>query len=329
MKKYLFFFVRCLVSIALIWILLSRTEFSAVFASLKSALPFWLLLSFITLGIGKILTSYRWRILLKAQGIDISIWFLIASVYVGQFFNSFLPTTVGGDAVRVYDTATQSKETTKSVVSVFADRLIGVFALALLALMALLVGFINGLEVSFYFLPVMFLFLLVSFGLILISNERLAELTKRLLTILRLERIGVKLDDAYHSVQNLKGKPGVLFQALILSFLLQVNVILFYYFIGISLDLGVSVLYFAMIVPVVLVVLLLPVSINGIGLREGIFVYLLTELGIQAQDAIALSLISFALMLTQGIIGGIIFAVRGVGTDKATIDQPATHESPQ
>jgi hypothetical protein len=105
------------------------------------------------------------------------------------------------------------------------------------------------------------------------------------------------------------------------SILLQINVILFYYFIGVSLDLGVSLLYFSIIVPVALVVLLVPFSINGIGIREGIFVYLLTELGVPTKDAIALSWISFGLMLTQGLIGGVIFAFRGADFNKSQSDR--------
>ncbi len=173
MKNLLSFIGKAVVSIALIWYLLSTTEFSAVFASLTSASPFWLLLSFVTLILGKIITSYRWQVLLKAQDIDIPLRFLIGSVFVGQFFNSFLPTTIGGDAMRAYDTASMSKDSTKSVVSVFADRLIGVFALALLALLALVLGFISGQDVSFYVLPVLLLFFLCSFGILLIFNERL------------------------------------------------------------------------------------------------------------------------------------------------------------
>lgn len=329
MKKYLLFLARCLVSIALIWYLLSRTEFSAVFDSIKSAHPLWLLLAFITLGIGKILTSYRWQLLLNAQGIPIHLTSLIASVFIGQFFNIFLPTTVGGDAIRAFDAAARSKETTKSVMSVILDRLIGVFALALLALINLLVGFFSGQEVSFYLLPVLLVFSLVSFGVVLVFNFRLISSVERLLIYVRLPNIARSIEHAYRSLQILKGKPEVLFYALILSLLLQINVILFYYFVGVSLDLGVSMLYFAMIVPVVLVVLLVPFSINGIGIREGVFVYLLTALGVKPQDAIALSLISFVLMLSQGIIGGIIFAVRGVGTGKTQIEQTATHESQQ
>lgn len=329
MKKYLIFIVRCLVSISLIWYLLSRVEFSAVFTSIKSAQPLWLVLSFVTLGIGKILTSVRWQLLLNAQGVSFRLVSLIASVYIGQFFNSFLPTTVGGDAIRAYDTAVQSKETTKSVISVFADRLIGVFALALLSVIALLVGYFSGQEVGFYLLPVLLVFLFVSFGVVVVFNVRLASAADRLLNFLRLPKIARSLKEAFDSLQILKAQPRVLFYAFILSVLLQVNVILFYYFIGVSLDLGVSLLYFSIIVPVVLVVLLLPFSINGIGIREGIFVYLLTQLGVEPQDAIALSLISFGLMLTQGIIGGIIFAIRGVGEGKSQIEGPAAHESQQ
>jgi uncharacterized protein (TIRG00374 family) len=327
MKNLLSFIGKAVVSIALIWYLLSTTEFSAVFASLTSASPFWLLLSFVTLILGKIITSYRWQVLLKAQDIDIPLRFLIGSVFVGQFFNSFLPTTIGGDAMRAYDTASMSKDSTKSVVSVFADRLIGVFALALLALLALVLGFTSGQDVSFYVLPVLLLFFLCSFGILLLFNERLLAFLGKLLGLLRLNKVANKLEEAYQSINILKKEPGVLVLAFLASLVLQINVILFYYFIGVSLDLGVSFLYFAMIVPVALVVLLVPFSINGIGIREGIFVYLLTGLGVQTKDAIALSWISFGLILTQGIIGGIIFALRGIRLNEIKVD-PSNSQKP-
>jgi hypothetical protein len=327
MKNLLSFIGKAVVSIALIWYLLSTTEFSAVFASLTSASPFWLLLSFVTLILGKIITSYRWQVLLKAQDIDIPLRFLIGSVFVGQFFNSFLPTTIGGDAMRAYDTASMSKDSTKSVVSVFADRLVGVFALALLALLALVIGYISGQDVSFYVVPVLLLFFLCSLGILLIFNARLLGFLDNLLRLLRLNKVANKLEEAYKSINILKKEPGVLAIAFLASLVLQINVIFFYYFIGVSLDLGVSFLYFAMIVPVALVVLLVPFSINGIGIREGIFVYLLTGLGVQTKDAIALSWISFGLILTQGIIGGIIFALRGIRLNEIKVD-PSKSQKP-
>jgi hypothetical protein len=326
-KNWLSFIAKAIVSIALIWYLLSITEFSAVIASLTSASPFWLVLAFITLILGKIITSYRWQVLLKAQEIDIPLRFLIGSVFVGQFFNSFLPTTIGGDAMRAYDTAALSKDSTKSVVSVFADRLIGVFALALLAVAALLIGFASGQDVNFYVIPVMLVFFLCSIGVLLIFNARLYILLDQLLRLAHLVKIAGKLEEAYRSFNILRNVPRVLAIAFLASLLLQINVILFYYFIGVSLDLGVSFLYFAMIVPVALVVLLVPFSINGIGIREGIFVYLLTGLGVETREAIALSWISFGLMLTQGIIGGIIFALRGVHLGESNVDSSVSGKS--
>jgi uncharacterized protein (TIRG00374 family) len=327
MKNRLTFLLKVLVSGALIWYLLSEIEFSAVFASLKSAEPIWLLLSFITLGIGKILTSYRWQVLLKAQNIDISLKFLIGSVFVGQFFNSFLPTTIGGDAMRAYDTAAQSKESTKSVMSVFADRLIGVFALALLAIVALIFGYLSNEDVSFYVIPVLLVFFICSFGMALIFNDSLVKVMDQALRSIKLAKIAIKLNDAYQSIHILRDKPRVLMIALIVSIVLQINVILFFYFIGVSLSLGVSLLYFTIIVPIAMIVLLVPFSINGIGIREGIFVLLLTELGVAPNDAIALSWISFGLMLTQGIIGGIIFAFRGVNLRGSRVDQSVTQKT--
>ena len=162
--------------------------------------------------------------------------------------------------------------------------------------------------------------------MLLIFNDRLAVILDRVLRSLRLSKLAAKLDDAYQSIHILKDKPRVLLIAFLVSILLQINVILFYYFIGVSFDLGVSLLYFSMIVPVALVVLLVPFSINGIGIREGIFVYLLTELGVQTKDAIALSWISFGLMLTQGLIGGIIFALRGVDLNRSQSDRSVSHK---
>ncbi len=225
-----------------------------------------------------------------------------------------------------FDTAIFSKESTKSVVSVFVDRMIGVFALAVLAVIALTIGFASGQDVSFYVVPVLLVFFLCSIGVLLIFSARMYKLMDQLMRLVHLDKAAVKLEEAYNSFSLLRTVPRVLVIAFLASLLLQINVILFYYFIGVSLDLGVSFLYFAMIVPVALVVLLVPFSINGIGIREGIFVYLLTGLGVENKDAIALSWISFGLMLTQGIIGGIIFALRGLHFGKSKVDPTISQE---
>ncbi|UCF27649.1 MAG: flippase-like domain-containing protein, partial [Chloroflexota bacterium] len=97
--------------------------------------------------------------------------------------------------------------------------------------------------------------------------------------------------------------------------------VIFHYLIALSIDLDFSIIYFFILVPIVLTVLIVPFSINGIGLREGAFVFLLAGIGVTAYDAIAFSLLSFFLVLTQAVIGGIIFAIRGVKISDLTTSQ--------
>jgi uncharacterized protein (TIRG00374 family) len=318
MKGRLQFFLKALVSTALIIYLLSLTDYTAIYLSLISANPFYLFLALLTLFLGKLLTGYRWQILLVAQDIKIPLKTLIASLFVGQFFNSFLPTTIGGDAIRAYDTAVASKESAKSVTTVFMDRFIGVLALVLLAVLALLVALLMGEDVSYFLIPVLSVFLLCVIGLLIVLNNSLVMMFANALRKLKLTRIADQVEKVYRSIREMRGDTRTLWIAFVVSLLLQVNVVVFHYFISLSLNLDVPIIYYFIIVPVALTILIFPFSINGIGLREGVFVFLLAGLGVPSSDAIALSLLSFILLLTQSVIGGVIFALRGVKISELT-----------
>jgi uncharacterized protein (TIRG00374 family) len=322
MKKLALFLAKSTISLALLWYLFSKTDFSEVLASLQSAHPLWLLLAFSLLYVGKVLTGYRWQVLLEKQGIDIPLRTLIASIFVGQFFNTFLPTTVGGDAIRAYDTAAYSKESTKSITALLLDRLIGVLALALLAVLGVLVGFWIGEDVSFFIWPALGVFLVCLVGFVVIFNRTLAEVLERIILRFGFTKIAKRVREAYLALDLVKHDLRLLSITFAVSIALQINVVLFYYFIALAIDIPVALLYYFIIVPVALILLLVPFSINGIGLREGIFVFLLTGLAVPSQDSIALSLLAFALILTQGILGGIIFALRGVDIKELRANPP-------
>lgn len=322
MNNKIQFILKTLISIVLIIYLLSKTDYTAIYISLIAAIPFYLLLALSTLFLGKLLSGYRWQLLLEAQDIKIPLKTLIASLYVGQFFNSFLPTTIGGDAIRAYDTAAASKESAKAVTIVFMDRFIGVLALVLLAVLALIVAFLLGDDVRYYLIPVLSVFLLCIIGLVIVLNDLLFNLIAKGLRRIRLNRIADQIEKIYRSIQELKVDPRTLLYAFAISLLLQINVVIFHYFISLGLGLEVPILYYFIIVPVALTILIVPFSINGIGLREGVFVFLLAGIGVSPPDAIAFSLLSFFLVLTQALIGGIIFAFRGVKISEFTTEQP-------
>lgn len=312
MKKKLNLFIKIVTSLLLLWYVLSTTDLAAIGQSLKSVNLVWVFWAFVLLILGKFLTGYRWQKLLAAHGIEIPLMTLMGSLYVGQFFNSFLPSTIGGDAIRAYDTANYSEETTKALTAVFLDRLIGMSALAFLGVLALVAGVLLQESVTQFLWLVLLAFAACVIALIIVFNSAIAGRFDAILRRLGMAKIAKKIDMAYTAVLSLKSQKGVLINAFFLSVVLQINVVLFYYFVALSLDISIPLVFFFIIIPIILVILLVPFSINGIGLRESAYVFFLGALGAATEDAVALSWLAFGLILTQGLVGGVIFALRGM-----------------
>ncbi|MBD3305619.1 hypothetical protein GF339_04500, partial [candidate division KSB3 bacterium] len=119
-----------------------------------------------------------------------------------------------------------------------------------------------------------------------------------------------KLKQIYDALCIYKRNRRVMLIAFLLALLLQINVIVHYYFIAYALELAVPLMYFFLIIPVVTVVLMVPIFINGIGGREAAYVFLLGVFGVTPSEAIAFSWIAFGMILVQGIAGGIVYALR-------------------
>jgi uncharacterized protein (TIRG00374 family) len=307
--------LKTAVSCGLLGYLLYTAEFSAIWEALKQASPFWILVSFSLHIIGFLLTVYRWQMLLAVRGTHLSIWYLLRSLAIGIFFNNFLPSTVGGDVYRAYDTAEYVGSKTESLTIVVVERLTGMFALGLFGVFALALGFS-------YFgrIPIIWL-ALGGLGIAFVifaasTNHHVVQSIKRffehpqILKLSFLQKVRAKLQQIYSALQSFKQNRRVMFIAFLLALLLQVNVIVHYYFIAFALDLPVPLLYFFLIIPVVTVVLMVPVFINGIGGREAAYILLLGQFGVSQSEAIAFSWIAFGMILVQGLAGGIVYAMR-------------------
>ncbi len=307
--------VKSVVSCVLLAYLIYQSDLTAIWASLKTASPFWIMASFSLHIIGFLLTALRWQMLLAARGAHLSTWYLVRSVLIGIFFNNFLPSTVGGDVYRAYDTAEQVGSKTEAMTVVVVERLTGMFALGLFALFALLLGFSHFGNIPMIWLAIgglgaVFLLFLAA------MNHRVAKMVKAvfehpdMLRIAFLRKVQAKLKQIYDALNVYRRNTRVMFLAFVLAFLLQINVIVHYYFIAYALQLSVPLLYFFLIIPVVTIVLMLPIFINGIGGREATYIFLLGKFGVTSSQAIAFSWIAFAMILIQGIAGGIVYALR-------------------
>lgn len=307
--------LKSIISCLLLVYLIYRADISAIWRSLKTASPFWIVVSFSLHIIGFLLTAIRWQMLLAVRGAHLSTWYLIRSVLIGIFFNNFLPSTVGGDVYRAYDTAKQVGSKTESMTVVVVERLTGIFALGLFAIFALFLGFSH-----FGHIPIIWLAIAglgIAFIMFLAAmNHKVAKTIKaifehpEMIKFPFLRKVQAKLKQIYDALCVYKRNKRVMFVAFLLALFLQINVIVHYYVISYALDLNVPIMYFFLIIPVVTVVLMIPIFINGIGAREAAYTLLLGAFDVTRPEAIAFSWIAFGMILVQGIAGGIVYALR-------------------
>jgi hypothetical protein len=277
----------------------------------------WVCAAFALHFVGLLISAVRWRLLLRAQGAEVDLPFLAGSLLVGTFFNNFLPSTVGGDLMRARDTAAQAGSGTGALTVVLVERVTGILVLGLFAAAAPLAGTLGrGGAVSAAGFATVALLAGFAACLLLLRPRPLAAL-RRLVASRACSAPGraarpalVKADRLLATLEALAGDRGTLRATFLLAVLLQANVILHFWCVARALDLGLEPGAFLVIVPVATVLLLLPVSINGIGAREAVFAYLLGRSGIPLSQALAFSWIAYGTVLGQGLLGGLVYALR-------------------
>jgi len=295
---------KLLVSGLLLGFLFWRVDRVAFLRSLQ-ALPLSLFLGCLLLyTLGYVLSTIRWQRLLLAEGIRVSLGRLTLIYLEGAFFNLFLPTLIGGDIVRGYAIYKLTRGHDASIASILVDRLSGFAALILIALIAVVVGYgqIQDPQVAamVFLVAAAFVFLLL-----ILLNDRLKGRVTGLLGLVGLGRFQAKLQGWVEALHRYRQHRRALVVALLLSGLLQTLIIVTYYFVGVGLNLGVPLTYFFVFVPLVTVVAMLPVSVAGLGVREGGVIFFFAKAGVDAATALSLSLVWFSLTLIVSSLGGL------------------------
>ncbi|HWU36336.1 MAG TPA: lysylphosphatidylglycerol synthase transmembrane domain-containing protein, partial [Candidatus Acidoferrum sp.] len=256
--------------------------------------------------LGYLISTLRWQRLLSVEGLRIPFWRLTLVYFEAAFFNLFLPTLIGGDIVRGYTIYRMTQGQDASIASILVDRLTGFAALVAIALVSLVAAYriIRDPQVAVMILGVALVF---ASALAVLLNTRIMGWATRALTVLGLRRFQSRLEGFVEAVHRYRQHRPALRQALLLSVLLQVLIIVAYYLVGVSLHLHVSIVYFFLFVPLITVVAMLPVSVAGLGVREGGVIYFFAKAGVDPAVALSMSLVWFSLALFVSSLGGLAF----------------------
>lgn len=313
MKSKLFNIVRVVVSLALIGYLIYkyRDNILSFFSTTTTDdINFYFLaLAAFMHFIGLIISAIRWKILLGLQGVNPTINYLNGSLLVGIFLNNFLPGSIGGDTYRAYDSSKlKNSNWAKSITVLLVERGTGVIGLICFVLLSLFLGY-SLTDYNTLFLVVIIIFVLAVVFLFVLLNPKLLKPLNFIFKIKFMRKIKDKIRSIIEAFNVLKDKKA-LAMVIFLSFLMQFNVILHYFFVALALKIEVSFVSFLFMVPIVLLIAMIPISIGGMGIRENTTAYFLQSFGVAASKAAIFPLLILFLLLLFSIIGGVILLIR-------------------
>ncbi len=306
--------VKLTISVVLLAILLSRVDLAGLWASARSASAAWLVVALALYALTVAGATWRWHLLLDLQHVRLPTRTLLGSYLVATFFNNFLPSNIGGDVVRIRDTARPAGSKTLATTIVLVDRVLGLMGLVLVAALGatlaaswrgqapspiwpswLWAGFIAGAAAT---VPAV------------VAPARFGRLLQPL-TIMHPTWVGEKIDTLTNALGRFRERPAALAGCFTGAVAVQALLVVYYFAVVHALHMPVTVLDLAVIVPISLVVQLIPVSVNGFGVREAAFSLYFTRLHLPIQSAVLLSLMATALIMFFSLTGAAVYVSRG------------------
>ena len=310
-KYYLSYFLKLFVTILLLWLLFSRVNFKGLLSEIDGISPFYFFSGVLFLMLSWYISTVKWRMLLNIFGFRVEIRKLFSYNLISIFYSIALPGgKIAGDAVRAYKIAgnhgSGSEAKKKLALITFLDRGMMLLALVSFACAFLIFGFPAASSFGIARIPlVLILFLFAALGWLFLFTGILDFLFKKLISI-NLPKISGFLNSVLEIlIVGRKNKQGLFFIFLI-SFVSMLISAFSVYLLNLGLKIGFSFLAVTLFNSLAVILISIPVTIAGIGLREGGLVYLFFHAGVPLEKAAALSALNLAMMLTLALIGGII-----------------------
>lgn len=229
-----------------------------------------------------------------------------------MFFNAFLPTTIGGDVVKAHKISGVSKRSEEAYSSVFMERYLGVVAVVTLATISSIIYIFELPRIVYIIIYLIYLPGLLISVLFIIRKKIVKKfeiIYTPFLEFLDRFNFGEKLKKPYNSVNEYKENRKDVYKGLLLSFLFHISLITINFVFSRSVGMNVPFHYFFIFIPISVVILFLPISIKGFGVRESLYVYFFTQVGATQAQAFSMSFLIQIFGLISSGIGGVVYLI--------------------
>ncbi len=296
-------------SFGLLGLLFYRTDTEVLFRLLLSINWFLIIPAVIILFSTTLLQTLRWNLILRNFDLSVRYGWLYRIVLIGCFFNLFLPSSVGGDFLRAYYLGKhEGIGVPVAATTTLIDRISGMFALMLLGLFC---SFFSHQSLAGVPLKVIFIgiFLFFTAGIIMFFHPSLHKLLEKILIRVKASGLAEKTAPIYEGATRFRQNiPDVLLTTG-LSLVIQIISISSVWVAAMAMHIEAPFLLFLVFVPLINIAVAIPLTINGVGLREGMYFLLFSQIGVPMESSITLSLVTMFMYFGMALPGGFVYSV--------------------
>jgi uncharacterized protein (TIRG00374 family) len=302
--------LRVLVAAALTAFVLWRSDPGAVVGALLQAKLSYVLLAVLLVIVDRALMAWRWVALLCTIGTDRPpIGRLMRIFFVSTFLGTFLPASVGGDALRAYGLSREQVGSADAAASVLMDRILGLASIVFVGIVSLF--FARDLAGDPAIVGALSIVAVVcGAAMLVVFSERAAGVVVRMFRLERFHLFERFLVPLLTAVRQYARYHRQLLNVLLASIAVQILRVIQAYLLGRALGIDASLLVYFAFVPLILLVMLLPITINGLGTSQAAFVWFFARAGVPAPPAFALSVLFVALGVVGNLPGGALYAMK-------------------
>ncbi|MDE3153505.1 MAG: flippase-like domain-containing protein [Acidobacteriota bacterium] len=304
--------IKIVVSLGLLALLLARTNIGDLWQQIHSASMVWLAAALLVYFGMTLVGVWRWGLLLSAQQVPVGRPALFASYVVALFFNNFLPSNIGGDVFRIADTARPAGSKTLAATVVLVDRAMGLLGLTMVAAVGstLAAGaFVQTLPIRPRWLWTAFALATGATAAAVMAPNGFGRLL-RPLAVFHAEWVGTRIAQITEALHRFRARVEALVGCLAAAIVVQSAFVVYYASVSHALHVPIPFAALAVITPVSFLLQMIPVSINGFGVREAAFSYFFTRLGLSLSSALAVSLVGAGLMMLFSLSGALAYMLR-------------------
>ena len=310
-KKKAVFILKIAVTLGLCGIILAKADWPRIWTAVGNVKPVWVAIVFVCMLLNIVLSAKKWQVLISIHRMEVHLFDLTKYYLTGMFFSNFLPSTVGGDGYRIFKVYNINCSKAGAVIPVVVERLSGILALLFLGFVSAVISFhYHGDHVSKFGLLFGFLGTMASvLSVILIFNRRFQAWFDN------LTLIPAKVKNIVGYLNEYRRNRAKLIQCAAISILFYLFLFSYRYLLLFAIGESCSFSSFVVVTMLSIMVANLPVSINGIGLLDGSFIYLISTFGVGYEAGITFMLLQRTLTSGISLLGGLIY-LRGKDVTK-------------